>query len=161
MSDKYKIHDNNSAYFITMTTVGWIDVFTRINHKMAIVDALKYCQQNKGLEIYGWVLMSSHLHAIVGAEEGYVLSDILRDFKKYTSKKIVQQIIEEPESRREWMLSLLKHYCEHLKRHQKFKLWQDGNHAEIIYSNKFFDQKLNYIHQNPVEDMIVSNAEDY
>ncbi len=63
MSDKYKIHDNTSAYFITLTTVGWIDVFTRKNHKQCIVDSLKRCQQYKGLKIYGWCLMPSHLHA--------------------------------------------------------------------------------------------------
>ncbi len=161
MSDKYKIFDNQSAYFVTMTTVGWIDVFTRKNHKMLIVDSLKYCQQNKGLEIYGWVLMSSHLHIICSAAEGYVLTDILRDFKKFTSKKIIKQIKEEPESRREWVLDLFKKYCENLKRNQTYKVWQDGNHAEVIYSNKFFDQKINYIHQNTVENMIVCNAEDY
>ncbi|NPD45786.1 MULTISPECIES: hypothetical protein [unclassified Lentimicrobium] len=62
MSDKYKIHESDKAYFITMTTVGWVDIFTRKNHKMAMVDSLKYCIENKGLEIYGWVLMHSHLH---------------------------------------------------------------------------------------------------
>ncbi len=82
MADKYKIFDNQAAYFITITIVGWIDVFTRKNHKMLIVDSLKYCQDKKGLEIYGWVLMSSHLHMICSAAEGYVLTDILRDFKK-------------------------------------------------------------------------------
>ncbi len=161
MSDKYKILDNQSAYFITMTTVGWGDVFTRNNHKMVIVDSLKYCQEYKGLEIYAWVLMTNHLHMICSAAKGYVLSDILRDLKKFTSKKIVSQIKEEPESRREWLLPLLHHCCKHLKREQTYKLWQDGNHAEVICTNKFFDQKLNYIHQNPVEEMIVSNAEDY
>ncbi len=144
-----------------MTAVGWVDVFTRKNHKMCVVDSLKYCQKHKGLELYAWCLMPSHLHAIVGASEGYVLSDILRDFKKHTSKQIIKQIQEEPESRREWILPLLQKYCAHLKRNQQFKLWQDGNHAEVIFSNKFFDQKLDYIHQNPVEDMIVSVPEDY
>ncbi len=161
MSDKYKIFDNQSAYFITMTTVGWIDVFTRKNHKMLIVDSLKYCQEKKGLEIYGWVLMSNHFHMICSATEGTILSDILRDFKKYTSKNIVKQIKEESESRREWMLSLFEKYCEHLKRKQNFKLWQDGNHAEVIVSKQFFDQKLNYIYQNHVEEMIVTTPEDY
>ncbi len=161
MSDKYKILDNQAAYFITMTTVGWIDVFTRKNHRMLVVDSLKYCQQNKGLEIYGWVLMSNHLHMICSAAEGFVLSDILRDFKKHTSKQIIKQIHNEPESRREWIIDLLQKHCEHLKRDQTYKVWQDGYHAEVIYSNNFFDQKLNYIHQNPVEEMIVANAEDY
>jgi hypothetical protein len=48
MSDKYKIKDNEKAYFITMTTVGWIDVFSRKNQKLSIIESLNYCQQNKG-----------------------------------------------------------------------------------------------------------------
>jgi len=47
-------------YFLTLTIVGWVDVFTRENHKLTIVDSLKYCQHEKGLIIYGWVLMSNH-----------------------------------------------------------------------------------------------------
>jgi putative transposase len=108
MSDKYKMYEPDKEYFITMTTVGWLYVFTHKNHKMAIVDSLKYCQRNKGLEIYGWVLMHSHLHLICSAAEGFCLSDILRDFKKFTSKKIIGQIKNEPESRREWLLPLCK-----------------------------------------------------
>jgi REP element-mobilizing transposase RayT len=160
MSDRYKIHESDKAYFLTMTTVGWIDIFTRKNHKWVIVESLDYCQKHKGLEIYAWCLMHSHLHLICRASEGHLLTDILRDFKKFTSKKIVQQIENEPESRREWLLPLLK-YCEHLKREQNYKLWQDGNHAKVIYNKEFFYEKLNYIHQNPVQDMIVEKAEDY
>lgn len=161
MSDKYKTHESDKAYFITMTTVGWVDIFTRKNHKKAVVDSLKYCQENKGLEVYCWCLMHSHLHLICRAAEGHSLTDILRDLKKYVSKKIVKQIEDEPESRREWLLPLLKKYCEHLKREQEYKLWQSGNHAKVIYSKEFFHEKLNYIHQKPVQDMIVEKGEDY
>ena len=161
MSDKYKIFDNSKAYFITMTVVGWIDLFTHYNHKIIIVDSLKYCQNHKGLEIFGWCLMSSHLHMICRVTEGYHLSDVLRDFKKFTSKKLVHQIKEANDSRQEWLLPLLESYCKHLKKEQKFKVWQDGNHAEIIETNHFFDQKLNYMHNNPVEEQIVEHPEDY
>ena len=51
--------------------------------------------------------------------------------------------------------------CSHLRRSQNYKVWQDGNHAVEVFSNKFLYEKLDYIHQNPVQDMIVSNAEDY
>lgn len=101
MSTKYKATTTEEAYFITLTTVGWIDVFTRLNQKYVIIDALKHCQQNKGLEIYGYCLMPSHLHLLCKATNGFVLSDVMRDFKKFTSKKIIQTIQEEPESRRE------------------------------------------------------------
>ncbi len=161
MSDKYKIYDNTSAYFVTLTTAGWVDIFTRKNHKLTIVNALKHCQKNKGLEIYAWVLMHSHMHMICRAGNGFHLSDVLRDFKKFTSKQIIKQIINEPESRREWLLPLLKNFCKHLARKQNYKVWQDGNHAEIIFSNKFFYQKLNYIHQNPVLDMVADEPYEY
>ncbi len=161
MSDKYKINDNEKAYFVTLTVVDWIDVFTRKNHKLSIVESLKYCQQHKGLVIFGWCLMPSHLHMIVKAEAENTLSDILRDFKKFTSKVIVRQIEEEPESRREWLLERFAKAGEPLKRIKNYKFWQDGNQAKEIYGNSFMEQKLDYIHNNPVEEMIVSKAEDY
>jgi putative transposase len=90
MSDKYKIWDNSKAYFITATVVGWIDVFTRKNHKMLIVDSLQYCQKNKGLEIYGYCLMSNHLHMIARAGGTNSISDVIRDFKKFTSRELIK-----------------------------------------------------------------------
>jgi len=161
MSDKYKMSDDEKAYFVTLTVVDWVDVFTRKNHKLKLVESLIYCQQHKGLEIYGWCLMSSHLHLIAKAVCNQTLPDILRDFKKYTAKAIIQQILDDPESRKEWMLARFKYKGKYLKRIVDNKFWQDGNHAEIIFSNNFFYQKLNYIHNNPVVEMIVMNPEDY
>ena len=161
MSTKYKATTTEEAYFITITTVGWIDVFTRLNQKFAITNALRYCQNNKGLEIYAYVLMSSHLHLLCKATDGFILSDVIRDFKKFTSKKIITTIIEEPESRREWLLDYFSKATEHLKRDQQYKVWQDGYHAEHIYSNSFIKQKINYIHSNPVKEKIVTLPEDY
>jgi len=161
MSDRYLITDQNAPYFVTMTIVGWIDVFTRKEQKLVIVDSLKYCQQNKGLMIYGWCLMPSHLHIICAAVGEFGMSEILRDFKKFTSKAIIQQIKEEQESRREWMLQQFRDACSHLKRGQEYKVWQDSNQAKIIYTSKFFYEKLDYIHNNPVEDMLVGRPEEY
>lgn len=161
MSTKYKVKDNDKAHFVTVTVVEWIDVFTRLNHKTTLINSLKYCQHQKGLEIYAFVLMPSHLHMLCRAKEGYELSSIIRDFKKFTSKKIIQNIQQEPESRRGWMLDLFAKACGHLKREQEFKVWQDGYHGEEISTNKFIYQKLNYIHNNPVKDKIVEKPEDY
>ncbi len=161
MSTKYKATTTEDAYFITVTTVGWIDVFTRLNQKHNMTNALKYCQEKKGLEIYAYCLMSSHLHLLCKATDGFILSDVMRDFKKHTSKQIVKTIIEEPESRREWMLEYFQKSCEHLKKDQKNKVWQGGYHAEIVETNWFIKQKIDYIHNNPVKDKIVSFPEDY
>ncbi len=161
MSTKYKATTTDEAYFITITTVGWVDVFTRLSQKYNIINSLKHCQEKKGLEIYAYCLMPSHLHLLCKATEGFILSDVIRDFKKHTSKQIVKTIIDEPESRREWMLDYFQKSCEHLKREQKYKVWQGGYHAEIVETNWFIKQKINYIHNNPVEDKIVALPEDY
>ena len=160
MSTKYKAKDNQ-CYFITITTVGWVDVFTRLNQKNVIIDSLRYSQQCKGLEIYAYCLMHSHLHLLCRAKEGCELSSIMRDFKKFTSKKIIKIIKEYPESRREWLLAYFHKSCEHLKRKQDYKVWQDGYHAELVYSNAFLKEKINYIHNNPVKDKVVQFPEDY
>ena len=74
-------------YFMTDTVIDWIDIFTRPTYKHIIIESLQYCQEQKGLTIYAWVLMSNHLHTIVSSEENVKIGDIWRDFKKFTSKK--------------------------------------------------------------------------
>src|SRR5665647_972543 len=105
MSLKNQI-ESNSIYFLAMTVMDWVDIFTREDYRYIIIDSLKYCQKEKGLEIYTWCLMTNHLHLIASGKENgqFTLSDILRDFKKFTSKAIIEKIKEIPESRRKWLL---------------------------------------------------------
>ncbi len=161
MSEKYKIFDPDSPYFVTMTIVDWVDVFTRQIYKQKIIESLKWCQENKGLEIYSWCLMTNHIHLIVRSVGGVPLSDILRDFKKFTSRTITGMIMDLPESRSQWMIKRFIENGKALKRIENFKFWQDGNHAEIISDPARFYQKLDYIHNNPVKEMIVENPADY
>mgnify|MGYP003585794775 CR=1 FL=1 len=150
------------VYFVTDTVVDWVDVFTRPVYKHIILESLEYCQQNKGLVIYAWVLMSNHLHAIVGSNSQERVSDIWRDFKKYTSKKIIETIKTEiSESRSEWMLNRFEYSGKNDKKIKNYRFWQEGNDAQGIYLNDYFEQKLNYIHENPVKTELVNRAEDY
>jgi len=159
MSEKYKIRENDKAYFVTLTIVDWIDIFTRKVYKIKIVESLKYCQMHKGLEIYAWCLMSNHLHMIGRAGNTITLPEILRDFKKFTARVILQEILDNPESRKDWILLRFADKGKSLRRVEKYKFWQDGNHPELISCPKIFYQKLKYIHQNPVKEMIVENPE--
>lgn len=152
---------SEKAYYLTLTVVGWIDVFTRQNHRDAIIDALKYCQKEKGLVLYAYCMLSNHIHMIVNTNEPFLLKDTIRDFKKFTAKKIVTQIQNEPESRREWMLKLFEEEAEPSKKHKNYKFWQEGNHAIELYSEKFVWDKINYIHNNPVRAGLVKNAFDW
>ena len=161
MSDKYKMLEEDKAYFMTLTVVDWVDVFTRKSYKLQMVDSLRYCQRMKGLEIYAWCLMSNHLHLIAKAIGKQSLWEIIRDLKKFTARTICAEMMESAESRKEWMLSRFEYRGKHLNRISRFKFWQDGNHAEVIYTPDFFYEKLTYIHNNPVVEMIVEKPGDY
>jgi REP element-mobilizing transposase RayT len=160
MSERYKFIDEQGMYFVTMSAVGWVDLFTRPELKHVIIDSLRYCQKEKGLIIHAWCLMPSHLHMIVSTK-GEKLSDIMRDFKKFTSKELIKTIERINESRKDWILELFGEVAEHLKRVSNYKVWQDGNHPELLYSANFTRQKLDYIHANPVTDEIVDEPEEY
>lgn len=107
MSEKYKIFNPDNPYFLTMTVVGWIDAFTKNQPKLIVVDSLKFCQQNKGLIIFGWCLMINHLHLLAKSDGSFTLSDIIRDFKKFTARRIITHLQDHAESRKEWMLCIL------------------------------------------------------
>ncbi len=100
-TENYFIKDQNSVCCLTFTIVDWIDVFSRKEYKIVIVDSLNYCIGHKGLEVFAWCLMSNHLHLVCRAIEPARISDIIRDFKKFTAKTILDKIETEPESRRD------------------------------------------------------------
>lgn len=161
--DRYFIKDQESIYFLTLTVVGWLDVFTRIEYKQTIVDSLKYCQKEKGLNIHAWCLMSNHLHLIVSVKQGYSVSAFLRDFKKHTAKEIIKQIKEISESRREWLLWFFEREGKRDKRITKYKFWKADNHAIELdpVDIAMIDQKIDYIHENPIKEGIVEETYAY
>lgn len=137
MSTKYKATQPDAGYFVTLTTVGWVDVFTRPKQKDLLIKSLQFCQKTKGLEVYAYCNMSNHIHMLCKAIGENSLAEIMRDFKKFTSKEIIRNIQDERESRRDWMLKYFEDACYRLKRDQKYKVWQDGYHAEHLFSQKF------------------------
>ena len=161
MSEKYKFNNPEGVYFITPTIVHWIDLFTRREYCDIITDSLEHCQKHKGLVIYAWCIMPSHLHLIIGTKGLCSLSGIVRDFKKYTSKKIIKEIGNINESRKEWLLKGFSVAGKNLKRIKDYKVWQDGNHPIELDTNKMQDDRLSYLHFNPVEAGFVMHAEDY
>ena len=160
MKEGYIIRDQEKIHFITATVIDWIDVFTRKSYKDVIIECLAFCIKNKGMLLYGYVIMSNHIHLIIQSKDGK-LSDLIRDFKKFTAKSILEKIQNESESRREWMLERFKKATETHSRNSNFQFWQYGNHAEEIYSHKFMWSKLDYIHLNPVRAGIVEKASHY
>ena len=149
------------CYFLTLTVAGWIDVFTRKEYCDIIIDSLKFCQENKGLEVYAYVIMPSHIQIIARDDKGK-LNEIIRDFKSYTAKKILNEIeFGGYESRKEWLLKLFNYFAGITKQNKNYLFWQKTNYPIELYSTSVFDQKIEYIHMNPVVAGIVDSQENY
>ncbi|MFN6943678.1 MAG: REP-associated tyrosine transposase [Cytophagaceae bacterium] len=159
-SSGYKIRNQEGVFYLTLQVVLWIDIFSRQVYKDIFIDSLKFCQKNKGLNVHAYVIMTNHAHMILSAKEGN-LSDIIRDFKSFTSKEIIKTIDNPGESRRLWLLDLFSREGGSSSRNKNFKFWTHENHPIELETNYFYDQKLNYIHENPVRAGLVYNPEDY
>ncbi len=162
MSDGgYKIRNKEGVHFVTFAVVDWVDVFTRQMYCDIVVESLRYCQNEKGLLLHAWCIMSNHIHLAISATNNNP-SDILRDFKKFTAKKIIEAIKNNPkESRKDWMIGIFRKHGQINSRNTEHQFWQQDNHPKEMWSENFTEQKINYIHNNPVAAGIVSNAEAY
>ena len=147
--DRYRITDQHNPYFLTCTIVHWIDLFTRKDYRDIVVQSLNYCIEQKHLIVYSWVIMSNHVHLVVRCEPPGEMSAFLRDFKKFTSKKIADTIMEIPESRREWLLDKFGFEAKRTRRAENYKIWKDDNHA-IDLTDIDMMEKIDYVHNNPV-----------
>ena len=160
MPTGYQITDQSSAYFLTFQVVFWVDIFTRQTYRDIVIDSLKYCQKEKGLEIFSWVIMSNHIHLLCRSSNDN-LSGTIRDFKKFTSKAFTERMENSDESRKEWMLRLFKHAAGRQNKTGNYQVWTHENHAIEVYGNSFIQSKVDYIHNNPVQAGLVRNPEDY
>ena len=160
MSDSFQVRNQSGLHYLTFQIVQWADLFTRQVYRNIVVDSLRYCQQQKGLEIYAFVIMSNHVHLLAKSQNDN-LSDIIRDFKRHTSKQMIETIQQMPESRRELLLMIFRYAARGHKRNNEYQVWAHESHAEEIFSNTFIEQKIDYIHNNPVRSGIVVKPEDY
>ncbi len=162
-------------YFVTLTVVGWIDIFTRRRYCDVVTDSWKYCMEQKGLEIFAYVIMPSHIHMVARSLNGD-LNKILRDSKSFTSKKILGLIGQMPgESRRECLpaarqaclagkaglLHMFKYFAKYQKQNKTYSFWQKTNHPIELNYPEIIDQKIEYIHNNPVESGYVTNPDSW
>jgi len=148
-------------YFLTFQVVGWADVFSRKVYRDFILENLTYCRNENGLDLFGYVFMTNHLHLVVQQKDGK-LSGWVRDFKKFTSKKLLIMILENPqESRKEWLKMIFAYHAKFNKRSGDMQFWTHENHAIELYRTEMIESRMNYIHENPVRAGIVEKPEDY
>lgn len=162
MSRNYKFHNPEGVYFISFAVVEWLDVFTRSEYKTILVESLSYCQQKKGMEIFAWCIMTNHVHLIFRSTSHQRPELLIGDFKRYTSKALVKAIIDNPqESRKEFLIERFLKAGINSSNVDKYQFWRHDNKPIELWSNNVIDEKIGYIHNNPVEEGLVFRAEDY
>jgi len=157
------IVEQHACYYLTLNTVECIDIFVRPVFKRIIVESLNHFIEKKGLIVYSWCLMTNHLHLMAQAKPGYSLSLLANEFKKFTTKIILEDIDAEPEVRRNWIMQKFEEASASLKFLDKFQVWQTRINPVYIdlQDTDMINEQLEFIHNNPVRDRIVAEPEDY
>lgn len=162
MSRNYKFHNPEGLYFVSFAVVGWLDVFTRNEYKDLLLDSLEFCQKNKGMEIHAWCIMTNHVHLIFRSIESEKPELILGDFKRFTSRNIIKAIQQNPvESRKEFLMDFFKKEAGKSSNTTNHQFWRHDSKPIELWSNEVIQQKIDYIHNNPVAEGIVFRAKDY
>ena len=169
MGFKYKIHDQKEFYHVTFTVVNWIDVFIRERCCEIFIDSVKHCQRNKGLLVGAWVIMTSHVHMVIGSNADNI-ENIIRDLKSFTSRQMRKELESAVyESRKEWMMPMFYSAGKYNPNNNDYQFWIQNNHPVQLSTPEMMQQRINYIHNNPVEAGFVcepqhwkwSSAHDY
>jgi len=142
---RYKIFDTTRPHFLTCTVVGWMPVFTRRETTQILFDSWKFLQAEGRLELFGYVILENHLHMIARSDD---LSKEIGDFKSYTARRIIDLLRARGV---QMFLDQLKFYKARHKTDATYQLWQEGSHPQEIQNDEMMWQKLEYMHNNPLE----------
>lgn len=157
MKSRYKVltHYEN-LYFLTLNVHMKVPVFTDSSYMNLLIENFNFYRETQNLKIYAYVIMDNHLHLIASHPDN--LSDVLRNFKSYTAKILLSKLHQD---KKEWILHILSSYKPAYKKNSKFQFWQEGNHPKLIQTMEMLNQKIVYIHNNPVKRGLVEKGEDW
>jgi putative transposase len=143
------------TYFVTSTIVDWIKIFSLKDFPEIIIDEIKFRREKKQLEIYGYVVMPDHIHMIISSEN---VPKVMRSFKSYTSKKILEKL---KETNKKTILNKLRISKPDYKNQSEYQVWQEGFQPKMILGISEYRQKMNYIHYNPVVRGLVESPDEW
>ncbi len=142
---RYRIFETEYPYFMTCTIVGWLPVFTRREAVDIILDSWRFLKGNRQFKLFGYVILENHLHLIASAPE---LSPVMQSFKSFTARRLIDLL--ERCSANVLLRQLRAHKLRH-KTQSEYQVWQEGSHPKQIQDDEMMWQKLEYLHDNPVQ----------
>lgn len=152
---RYRFSDEYVPHFLTCTIVGWQSVFIRPKAVEIVFDSWRYFQTKEDWLFFGYVVMENHLHFVASAAE---LANGVKRFKSFTARKIID-FLEEAGHRS--LLQQLEYFKARHKTQSDYQLWQEGSHPKALTCPEMLEQKLEYMHYNPVRRGYVDRARDW
>lgn len=160
MSVRKKIQEPNGVFFITFTCARWLHLFSLTDGYDAVYKWFDYLKM-RGHYIIGYVIMSNHVHVMIGFRTSYTsINTIVSNGKRFMAYELVKRL--EMQNKKE-MLELLASYVTKTERLQKQKhiVFQPSFDWKECYSLPFMKQKVDYMHLNPCKASLVKMPEDY
>jgi len=152
---RYTITEPDKPHFMTCTVLEWLPVFTRPATVQIVLDCWRYQREHEDLRLYGYVILENHLHFIAQAKD---LNKCVSSFKAYTARQIIDHLQAQHVER---LLRHLRFFKRAHKTDREYQFWQEGVHAELVFSEAMMREKLDYIHANPVKRGYVNLAEHW
>jgi len=153
---RYKfLPEDTVPYFLTSTTVGWLPLFSDPHIADILVDALKFLISHQRMTLYAYVIMKNHIHLIASAEN---LSKEMANFKSFTARRCIAFYLDR---HMQDLLEQLRSLKLQHKTDRPHQFWQEGSHPQRIKDEVMMSQKVEYIHQNPVQRGYVDEPEDW
>jgi REP element-mobilizing transposase RayT len=141
---RYRFDIGPRPHFLTCTVVAWLPVFTRKEAVQIVLDSWTFLQREGSIALLGYVVLENHLHFIAAGED---LSHHVGRFKSYTARRLID-LLEDKGAHT--LLEILAYYKLRHKVDQELQLWQEGSHPQAIADDAMMWQKLEYLHNNPV-----------
>jgi putative transposase len=141
---RYRIFETEYPYFMTCTIVGWLPVFAPPEAVTIVLDSWRYLQREREFKLFGYVLLENHLHLIASAPD---LSAVMQSFKSYSARQIIE--LAERHAASVLLRQLRAHKLRH-KTESQYQVWQEGSQPKQIQDEEMMWQKLEYMHNNPV-----------
>jgi putative transposase len=155
--ETYRIHEDASLYYLTFSVISWLPVFIAEAPCKIVTDSLNYCHREKGLRINAFVIMPTHMHLIAFDAEfnSGRLRDSISAMRSYTGHQLCSYV----EKHCPPVFTQALRTTRRADRGRQF--WQQGRHAEAIYSRRFWEQKFDYVHDNPRRKGLTWHATDW
>ena len=130
--------------FVTVTNLNWFCILKNNHHKQIVLEAIKHRVELEQVSIYAFVIMPNHFHALWQLHDGIDRISFQRDFLKFTARSILKfmQMNDDP------MLQQLQVIASDRRQ----QVWERNSLSTDIWNEKLLLQKLNYIHNNPVQE---------